>query len=433
MSSWVLQLALLTACLRFGCAEGDPLPPALVELVRSSPIASIQDLQLLLLTDSVEGDPDSHTARGHHSNATFSRLPRSLDAQPAQQALCKVRTEVQEVTRAMLDRRNANFMLWPPCVEVQRCSGCCNARTLQCVPVITHTRYLQVMKIQYINKHPHYDKAVVSVLDHVECRCQSAPIPKAPRTTPKKLQPRRPTPKDTLAKGRSKEELHRQDELKRNQKFQLEEGQQWQPKYSQTQMLDTQADMGLRGDNAFPDHFHTNLPESETGETLVQVPPRARNRTRQREEEELALLRGLGLQRHYQDMEESGLHENSLNSTELPPVEEKWPAWQNYTENATRERRPGLRHDLTGQRATKDRQPIDRSFSEEAWSLEGQTHKAQTDNPLPHQEVMAAPTTMRPPPVPPTARTPARRAPPRRRMRKNRNRISKAAMRAMLM
>ncbi len=68
----------------------------------------------------------------------------SADAQPAQQAICKVRTEVTEVTRSMLDRSNANFLLWPPCVEVQRCSGCCNTKNLQCVPVLTHTRYLQV-------------------------------------------------------------------------------------------------------------------------------------------------------------------------------------------------------------------------------------------------------------------------------------------------
>uniref|UniRef100_A0A8C6T6L6 Platelet-derived growth factor subunit B n=1 Tax=Neogobius melanostomus TaxID=47308 RepID=A0A8C6T6L6_9GOBI len=103
------------------------------------------------------------------------------DAQPAQQALCKVRTEVVEVTRSMLDRSNANFLLWPPCVEVQRCSGCCNTKTLQCVPVVTHTRYLQVMKIEYINKRPTYAKAVVSVVDHVECRCQVAPRQPAPK------------------------------------------------------------------------------------------------------------------------------------------------------------------------------------------------------------------------------------------------------------
>lgn len=74
----------------------------------------------------------------------FTLHPFLVEAQPAQQAACKVRTEVMEVTRSMLDRRNANFMLWPPCVEVQRCSGCCNTRMLKCVPVTTSSRYLQV-------------------------------------------------------------------------------------------------------------------------------------------------------------------------------------------------------------------------------------------------------------------------------------------------
>uniref|UniRef100_A0A671WJQ0 Platelet-derived growth factor subunit B n=1 Tax=Sparus aurata TaxID=8175 RepID=A0A671WJQ0_SPAAU len=116
------------------------------------------------------------------------------DAQPAQQALCKVRTEVVEVTRAMLDRSNANFLLWPPCVEVQRCSGCCNTKSLQCVPVVTHTRYLQVMKIEYINKRPTYAKAVVSVIDHVECRCQPAPRPPVPKKKSSPGEKRAPTP-----------------------------------------------------------------------------------------------------------------------------------------------------------------------------------------------------------------------------------------------
>uniref|UniRef100_A0A672FW30 Platelet-derived growth factor beta polypeptide a n=1 Tax=Salarias fasciatus TaxID=181472 RepID=A0A672FW30_SALFA len=104
----------------------------------------------------------------------FFRSCRALSAlaQPAQQAACKVRTEVMEVTRSMLDRRNANFLLWPPCVEVQRCSGCCNTRLLQCVPTVTASRYLQVIKIQYVNKQAHYDKAIISVEDHVSCRCQ---------------------------------------------------------------------------------------------------------------------------------------------------------------------------------------------------------------------------------------------------------------------
>uniref|UniRef100_A0A3Q0SIR2 Platelet-derived growth factor subunit B n=1 Tax=Amphilophus citrinellus TaxID=61819 RepID=A0A3Q0SIR2_AMPCI len=165
--------------------QEDALPAALVELVRNSPISSIEDLQLLLLSDSVGKDQN---------------------AQPAQQALCKVRTEVVEVTRAMLDRSNANFLLWPPCVEVQRCSGCCNTKSLQCVPVVTHTRYLQVMKVEYINKRPTYAKAVVSVVDHVECRCQPAPRPpvhkkkSSPPTGPRL--PARPQKRKKMRKNR---------------------------------------------------------------------------------------------------------------------------------------------------------------------------------------------------------------------------------------
>nr|XP_046271219.1 uncharacterized protein pdgfbb isoform X2 [Scatophagus argus] len=235
MSSWVqLLLALLAACLQCGVAEGDPLPAALVELVRNSPISSIEDLQLLLLTDSVDEEDGTSAANGGH------RLPRSLDAQPAQQALCKVRTEVVEVTRAMLDRSNANFLLWPPCVEVQRCSGCCNTKSLQCVPVVTHTRHLQVMKIEYINKRPTYAKAVVSVVDHVECRCQSVPRPPMPKKKTSHRQHSHKYQNQTLNQGHgheqvkvhSKDELHQWDELKQNQRAHLEDllEQHWSPR-----------------------------------------------------------------------------------------------------------------------------------------------------------------------------------------------------------
>ncbi|XP_028842319.1 uncharacterized protein pdgfbb [Denticeps clupeoides] len=220
MGAGAALLALLAACVRLSGGEGDPLPPALVELVRRSPISSIEDLQLLLLRDSEV--PDSQPTDGHNSNNSYVRLPRSLDAQPAQQAQCKVRTEVMEVTRSMLDRSNANFLLWPPCVEVQRCSGCCNTKSLHCVPVLMHMRYLQVMRIQYINKRPHYDKAVVSVNDHVECRCQ--PVPRIPVGSRKKAaSSRRQTPKERPVKAHSKEDLHRHDELKQNQHFQLDD------------------------------------------------------------------------------------------------------------------------------------------------------------------------------------------------------------------
>ncbi|XP_039979750.1 uncharacterized protein pdgfbb isoform X2 [Xiphias gladius] len=140
----------------------------------------------------------------------------------------------------MLDRSNANFLLWPPCVEVQRCSGCCNTKSLQCVPVVTHTRYLQVMKIEYINKRPTYAKAVVSVLDHVECRCQPVSRPPVPRKKSSRRQHSHQHRNQTLSqehgqgkvKMQSKDELHQWDELKQNQRAHLEDllEQHWSPR-----------------------------------------------------------------------------------------------------------------------------------------------------------------------------------------------------------
>ncbi|XP_041641601.1 bromodomain-containing protein 4 [Cheilinus undulatus] len=238
MRSWILLLllaALSAARLRLGSAEGDPLPASLVDLVRNSPISSVDDLKLLLQqeTNAIEEEEDVHDVPLNH---THGRYTRSLvEAPMAQQAACKVRTEVMEVTRSMLDRRNANFILWPPCVEVQRCSGCCNTRVLQCVPTFTSSRYLQVYKIQYINRKPHYDKAIISVEDHVTCRCQapspasssSVPIPRSPtlinpnppppQQPPQSshlLRPVQPAPPKTHT---SKADLHRHDDLKHNQ------------------------------------------------------------------------------------------------------------------------------------------------------------------------------------------------------------------------
>ncbi|XP_054459770.1 serine/threonine-protein kinase LATS1 [Anoplopoma fimbria] len=251
MRSWVLLLlltALTAARLRPGSAEGDPLPSSLVDLVRNSPISSVDDLKLLLQqeTNAIEEEEDEHDILTNHTHGRFTRS--LVEAQQAQQAACKVRTEVMEVTRSMLDRRNANFLLWPPCVEVQRCSGCCNTRMLQCVATVSSTRYLQVTKIQYINRKAHYEKAIISVEDHVSCRCQpsssssqSVPI----QTNPNPLPPPPPPPAHLPPPPRTvhppppkthasnKADLHRHDDLKHNQqRFRPEErdpvARQWQ-------------------------------------------------------------------------------------------------------------------------------------------------------------------------------------------------------------
>ncbi|XP_041939014.1 uncharacterized protein pdgfbb isoform X3 [Alosa sapidissima] len=206
-----------------------------------------------------EEDADEQSTDGQHANASYIRLPRSLDAQPAQQAQCKVRTEVTEVTRGMLDRSNANFLLWPPCVEVQRCSGCCNTKSLHCVPVLTHTRYLQVMRIQYINKRPHYDKAVVSVSDHVECRCEPAP-----RSAGGSKKKHRQGHKERVGKSHTKEALHGPDQLKQNQLQDLLKGSPWQHDSGPSPKIPLRWDEG-RADFLLPDRMHHGKGQQRQG------------------------------------------------------------------------------------------------------------------------------------------------------------------------
>lgn len=57
------------------------------------------------------------------------------------------------------------------------------------------------MKIEYVNKRPTYAKAVVSVVDHVECRCQDVPRLPAPRKKSSRKQHSPHLRNQTLSQG----------------------------------------------------------------------------------------------------------------------------------------------------------------------------------------------------------------------------------------
>lgn len=75
-------------------------------------------------------------------------------AEPAVIAECKTRTEVFQISRNLIDRTNANFLVWPPCVEVQRCSGCCNNRNVQCRASQVQMRPVQVRRLRPVLPRP---------------------------------------------------------------------------------------------------------------------------------------------------------------------------------------------------------------------------------------------------------------------------------------
>ncbi|XP_044311131.1 platelet-derived growth factor subunit B isoform X1 [Varanus komodoensis] len=168
-------------------SEGDPIPEEIYEMLSDSSVRSIRDLQQVLRIDSVEEVSSSSYLNSTRTDPAQNSVPffrgrRSLGGEePVEAAVlaeCKTRTEVFEISRSMVDPTNANFVVWPPCVEVQRCTGCCNTRSRQCRPTRVRVRHIQVNKIEIVRMKPVVHKVIVPLEDHLECRCETvSPLP----------------------------------------------------------------------------------------------------------------------------------------------------------------------------------------------------------------------------------------------------------------
>ncbi|XP_059804512.1 platelet-derived growth factor subunit A-like isoform X4 [Hypanus sabinus] len=182
------------------------LPDDVLKMIAQANIQSISDLENLLgvkAKDTAEMRPRSRPGKPHWPDsykASYEYLqqkahndelspPLHRPVVPQESSLqnqqspfktvhfmtraggCKTRAVTVDVPRYKVDPASVGFFLWPSCVEIQRCSGCCNTKAYKCIPSHATYRPFQIAKITYRYGRKELTIHTVSIREHLSCNC----------------------------------------------------------------------------------------------------------------------------------------------------------------------------------------------------------------------------------------------------------------------